>query len=262
MRAALLLAAIAAAPAGAQTVKSCVRQYQVEYENEAGISYDDWSAACRRGENMQSFYSAHLLAFQRERSVSVVREVLGTPTSQLEPGKVEAFMAVNPQFLPAELQAPYARKRKELASLGNNFSYPDLSSVIQQVDPQAQARADQARITVPKTDDPAVFVKQGWDELLQDENKWLLKATQCTEDQLSNQFLYKVAYETRRFKDQNGKWRKTKIARWFVHRNDPLDALVTRYRQLGGTATIGGTGFFGSKSAGLCSKGDQGSDLR
>ena len=82
----------------------------------------------------------------------------------------------------------------------------------------------------------------GMSEIRDDEERWLLQTTRCSERQLETQTSFSVVQDT---------WRKR--PRYFMSPKDPVFAMVARYR--GGDHSIqgiGGTATFGKGAGGIC----------
>ena len=230
-----LLLALAAPLDARPSLKDCRALYKPQYEKEAGIAFDEWDGACRSGYDMD-IYLATRRDEALQRSLFVVQEVLRTPDDQLSPEAIQAFLAVDPERLPPKIRAAYKERRPVLAyrvraSAAGGAEAADLDDVRAEAPPPTQ-RCPQRKAALYRT--------MGWDELTTDENRHLLKETRCREAQAEGEFTYCVAYDLKTVDGET-----LKVFHAFVYPNDPLDALVVRFRAAGAQADQG-TAFFGA----------------
>lgn len=167
----------------------------------------------------------------------LVDYVLKTPTADLTESAIPAFMELDPKALPAPLGPRVQAKQAELNAL---------RSIAESRKKPPIRRAGQEEDNLcPREEGSMQFVKalaeMGFEEITDDEERFLLKRTKCTECELQEEFTLKIVITPPEKK--GGKHRQ----HLFLSQSDPLMALVAKYRD--GSAI--GTDFFGA-FAGAC----------
>jgi hypothetical protein len=171
-----------------------------------------------------------VLAGGREEAkdkVALVQAVLKTPTAELLPDLIPEFLAVDPAVLPPKLRRPFAAKRLELYTLKQIADGRKKGGV----------RMPEADCSIPKEakgDSIGVLKMAGYEEISDEEEKFVEKETKCTEHDLMCEFSLQIVME------RMGKAQETRHY-YFLHTRDPLFGVVAQYRQ----GHSGQTHFFG-----------------
>jgi hypothetical protein len=158
----------------------------------------------------------------------LVRAFLDTPTAELQPDLIPEFLAIDPGELPKKLRQPYEAKRLELYTLKQIIEGKKKGNVRM---PEADCAIDKEA----KGDSVGVMKMAGYEEISEDEERWVMDKTKCTERDLQCEFTLQVLA---------AKAKKTGHARrfLFLHPKDPIFALVSQYREQGRAKQ---TNFFG-----------------
>jgi hypothetical protein len=170
-------------------------------------------------------------------SPETVREVeafLKVPTSDLPPGRIDAFLAIDLDSLPAKLQVPFKAKRVELYTLKQLAEGKKKGTI----------RTPDANCDVPKdakSGQAKVLLMAGYEEITDDELSCVMSRTKCSERELMCEFSLQEVIEL------VGK-KKEKRYRFFFHTRDPIMAVVGGCRGGNGQQT----NFFG-RGAPICS---------
>lgn len=158
----------------------------------------------------------------------LVQAFLETPTSELPPDLVPEFLSIDPAALPAKLRQPYAAKRLELYTLKQIVDSKKKGTVrmpAEDCSVEKEAKADSAKI----------LQMAGFTPITEDEERFVMDKTQCTERDLMCEFTLQIVIV---------KATKKKPAHrlLFLHPRDPIMALVGQYREMG---RVKQTNFFG-----------------
>lgn len=158
----------------------------------------------------------------------LVKAFLDTPTAELPPDLVPEFLAVDPLTLPKKMRQPYAAKRLELYTLKQIVDGKKRGTVRMPVEDcsiEKESKAESAKI----------LLMAGFALITEDEEKFVMDKTQCTERDLMCEFsLQIVRVEATK--------KKPAHRLLFMHPRDPLFALVGQYREVG---RVKQTNFFG-----------------
>lgn len=169
-------------------------------------------------------------------TVKLVRFFIKTPTAELPPELVEAFLAVKSETLPKKLRRPYEAKKLELYTLkqlavGKN---------------KGDYRITAEDCSAPKegrSQDAALLKQSGYVEIEEDEEQYLIDKTHCSQQKQMCEFTLQIIVETA--------GRRIVRRRYFLHGKDPLMALVSEYRASKGHRN---TNFFGLGSYPTCAQ--------
>lgn len=174
------------------------------------------------------------------KTLKLVEHFLKTPTGDLPPDDVPAFLAVDPATLPAKLRDKFEAKRIELLALKKNADAkykPPLRML---------GKGDSTEDDCGPPRDMAsvgIIQQMGFERIEQEEEEWLMRETRCTECELRTEFTLTLI--TTPPKKKGGK----KQLHYFLHSNDPIMTLLAGYRQ--GAKTTG-TAFFGIGAGPKC----------
>jgi hypothetical protein len=160
-------------------------------------------------------------------TLAMVQAFLKLPTDQLPAEHVPRFLDVDPEALPAKLKKPFLARRLELYTLKHLAEGRKKGSI----------RMPEENCIAPKeasSRDIHILKIAGYAEITEDEEKFLMKETKCTEHDLMCEFSLQVILD---------KENKIDKRRLFLHVKDPMSALVGMYRQYGRTRQ---TNFFGA----------------
>ena len=153
--------------------------------------------------------------------IKMVEYMLKTPMNEADPGLVSGFMKIDPETLPKKLRDKTRGKQMEIdavVKLHNGkkkgpFRFP------QACQPKRYEGPEGIRI---------MNLIIGNEEILWEEEDYIEKKTNCTEDQLLCEFSLNIVIMKR--KD------KPTLKRFFLMSQDPLMALVAEKRGGGGSA--------------------------
>jgi len=152
-------------------------------------------------------------------NVELVKAFLAAPTEQLPPEFIPEFLAVKAAELPQKLRQPFAAKRLELYTLKR----------IVEGRKKGRVRTPEADCSVAKEaqgGSVGLLKLAGYEEITEDEERWVMDKTKCSERHLMCEFTLQVVI---------AKAKKTVPARrsLFLHPKDPIFALVGQYRAQG-----------------------------
>ena len=167
-------------------------------------------------------------------TVKEVEAFLKAPTSELPPDKIDDFLAIDPDSLPAKLRTPFRAKRVELYTLKQLAEGKKKGTI----------RTPDADCSIPKdakSGEAKILLMAGYSEITGDELDCVKSRTKCTERDLMCEFSLQEVVE------RVGKKKEIKY-RFFFHERDPMMAVVAGCR--GGTG--GQTNFFG-RGGPICS---------
>lgn len=160
----------------------------------------------------------------------LVQAFLNTQTTELPPDLIPEFLAIDPQELPQKLRQPFAAKRLELYTLKQLVEGKKKGGVRM---PEADCSMDKEA----KSDSAGILKFAGYEEITDDEERWVMDKTKCTERDLQCEFTLQVV--TAKVKNK-----KTSYVRkfLFLHPKDPIFAMIAQYREVGRAKQ---TNFFG-----------------
>jgi hypothetical protein len=155
-------------------------------------------------------------------TLQVVDVVLKTPMADLDPRLIGPFQAVKLESLPKKLRRKVEEKQIEIATLIKLHDTKKKGSLIQ---PAEDCSEKDFVLPLSQTD---IFHQAGFVDVTEDELKYVMETTKCTEVDLGCRFSLKIFYT------------KPKPRVLAFHQNDPIMAIVAASHG-GGT----GTHFFG-----------------
>jgi hypothetical protein len=161
-------------------------------------------------------------------TVELVKAFLQTPTEQLPPDFIPEFLGIDPETLPKKLQQPYLAKRLELYTLKQLVEGKKKGIV----------RMPDADCSIPKeskSDSAGVLKMAGYETITDDEERWVMDKTKCTERDLMCEFTLQVV-------NTKGKKPGSERRLLFLNPRDPIFALIGQYRAVGRQKQ---TNFFG-----------------
>jgi hypothetical protein len=169
-------------------------------------------------------------------TIKLVEHVTLSDTGALNPELIPAFMEVDRTTLPGRLRAAYDAKVAELESL-RKISEGKGKAPIRRAGKEEITECDPEHNSLQYVQ---MLPKNGFDEISQDEENFLLKRTKCTQCELMLEFSLKIVIVPPQGKQ------KHHTSYRFLSQSDPLMALVAQYR-----SKHVGTNFFGA-FAGAC----------
>ncbi|MCX5787249.1 MAG: hypothetical protein NTX64_01890 [Elusimicrobia bacterium] len=176
-------------------------------------------------------------------TVKLVEYFLKTQTADLPPERVPEFIAVNRATLPVKLQDRFEVKRMELLALKKNVDgkgKPPLRLLGKDTISTGEECGPPREMTDFGVN---MLVSMGWAEIDEEEEKWLLSETSCTECELRTEFTLELVLSPP--KKKGGK----KLLHFFLNGQDPILNLIAAHRA--GLQTTG-THFFGIGSGPKC----------
>jgi hypothetical protein len=199
-----------------------------------------WPGAARAADSPQP--SPPAAAGVDVDTLEMVKAFLKIPTSELPVDLIPRFLAVDPAALPKPLRRPTAAKRLELYTLKQLGQTRKQGNIII---PDAQCEAPKDA----KSQDVALLMKAGYQEITEEEEAWLTGRTRCTEHDMLCEFSLQILDE------EFGAGRKVRRRRrYFLFcRNscDPLMVLVGVHRA---HVNDPNTNFFGTGAGPVCSR--------
>lgn len=169
----------------------------------------------------------------------LVDYVTKTDTGALDPKAIPRFMELDLSAMSPGRRSAARAKRLELKALKKAMeskSKPPIRRAGQEPDQSCEAEEG--------TDmQVGMLQRMGFMPVTEDEVKFLVERTKCTECELSEEFTYTI-YIVRGDKAK----KKPDVKHTFIHAKDPLMALVSQYRSGG----KGGTDFFSVGFFGAC----------
>lgn len=169
----------------------------------------------------------------------LVDYVTKTDTGSLDPKAIPRFMELDLAAMSPGRQAAAKAKRLELKALKKAMESKSKPPIR-----RAGAEPDQSCDAEEGNDmQVAMLQRMGFMPVTEDEVKFLVERTKCTECELTEEFTYTI-YIVRGDKAKKKPDRK----HTFIHAKDPLMALVSQYRNGG----KGGTDFFSVGFFGAC----------
>lgn len=173
-----------------------------------------------------------------KETVELVELFLKADTGDLPPDHIPRFLAVEPASLPPKLRERAQAKQSELRAL-MRVSKSKKKGYLKRlgVEEPAQCRIEQGSPTYVQA-----LLAFGFDEIYEDEEKFLMERTRCEECELQEESSLTFVLIPAKKKGE----RPTK--RMFMSMNDPFHILIATYRK----KTGGQTDFFGVGSQGAC----------
>jgi len=159
-------------------------------------------------------------------TLAMVKTFLKLPTEKLPAAHVGRFLGVDPGALPEKLRKPFLAKRLELYTLKQIADGKKRGTV----------RMPEEKCSAPimaQGNSAGILLSAGFVEIYDDEEKFVMDKTNCTENDLQCEFTLQIVIEK--------KGNKT-FRRLFLHERDPIMAIVGQYRDAGKTKQ---TNFFG-----------------
>jgi len=175
------------------------------------------------------------LAAADKDTIELVEFFIKSPTADLPPSAVPAFMKIDPKTLPEKLRAPYEAKKMELLAL-QKLAGGKRAPLIRRYD-----------MPEPKCEKPVKGTPQllrawtmaGFMEATEEEVMMASSETKCSRCELETEFtLQRMSWE----EPKKRKNEKTKI-RYFFYSTDPVWMFIDMYRKNLKVTT--GTAFFG-----------------
>lgn len=158
-------------------------------------------------------------------TVQLVEYFLKVEPSQANPTLVEPFLAVKTDTLPEKLRSRATAKQVEISALLRLHDTRKAGSIIQPM--EGCSEKDFVKpLTMAR-----FFPYPGYEPVEEDELKFVMDKTRCTEIDLGCRFSMLIFY-------QKGKDRIVKFAA-----TDPIMALVAQARKKGGSTNFFGSGF-------------------
>ncbi|MDE2237189.1 MAG: hypothetical protein KGK30_04820 [Elusimicrobia bacterium] len=170
------------------------------------------------------------------QEIKFVESFLRTPIAKLPTNRIDDFMSVDPQTLPARLRRPYAARRLELQTCKQLAEGKKKGPIL-------MSSKDCAIPKEAKSDSARILKMAGFEEIQEDEEQYLIHRTSCSERDMMCDYSLQIIIT----RDKQGRPARR---RYFLYPNDPLMALVAEYRSHGRVG--GNTNFFGGKMGVLC----------
>jgi hypothetical protein len=159
-------------------------------------------------------------------TIDLVNYFLKVDLADANPKLIDPFLAVKTETLPKKLQAKAAAKQVEVTQL---LRIHDVKKKGIFVQPSAAAQACTAADFVKPLSMSGMF--SGYEVVTEDELKYVIDQTKCTEDDLGCRFSMLIFFE-------KGKDRVIKF-----NPADPIMAKVAEYRGKGGSSHFFGMGY-------------------
>lgn len=172
-------------------------------------------------------------------TVKFVEYFLKTKTAELDAGRIDSFMRILPETLPERLRAKTRAKQSELSAL-RKLAEMKRKPPIRRAGLEPINQCEQQEGTKKQV---KVLVEMGFIQIEEDEERWLMEQTRCTECELMLEFSLTVIMVPAEKKGGDT------LKYLFIHAKDPLAALLVRYRQ---GKSAHGTDFFSVGFAGAC----------
>ena len=174
-----------------------------------------------------------LAASATKDQVDMVQAFLKLPVDQTPPDHIDEFLAVDPAGLPKKLLTPFKARRLELYTLKQLHKRKKYGTIISSDD--ACAVPHEA-----KSGEVGLLLIVGYQEIDEDEKKWVEDKTKCTERDMLCEFTLQVVDE---------KVKKKVVRHYYLYCKgaacDPLMVLIGAHRS---RADGKQTNFFGSGS--------------
>ncbi len=157
-------------------------------------------------------------------TVKLAEYFVRTPVPDENPHLVEPFLAVNADTLPARLREKALARQLELRSLLRLHDTKKKGNWL-----QPASDCDMHSFIKHFHDMPA-YQMAGYVPITEDEEKYIMGKTHCTELDMGCQFTLTIFYD------------KGRPRRLMLHMNDPLDALAAESHHPGGQTNFFGVG--------------------
>ena len=160
----------------------------------------------------------------------LVQAFLDTPTIELPPDLIPEFLALAPEELPEKLRPGFAAKRLELYTLKQIVEGKKKGGV--------RMPEENCSLTKDAKGDSVGIVRAaGFVEINDEEERWVMDKTKCTEHDLQCEFTLQIV--AARVKNKKASYVQRFL---FMHPKDPIFALIAQYREMG---RVKQTNFFG-----------------
>lgn len=168
-------------------------------------------------------------------TIQLVEFFIKSPTSDLPPSAVPAFMRVDPKTLPEKLRTPYEAKKEELLAL-QKIAEGKRKPLIRRYE-MAEPKCDKPAAGTPEL--LRAWTMAGFMEATEEEVMIASSETKCSRCELETEFtLQRMSWDD----PKKGKNKKTGI-RYFFYNMDPVWMFIDMYRKNLKVTT--GTAFFG-----------------
>jgi hypothetical protein len=175
-------------------------------------------------------------------TLEMVKAFLKLPVNELPADFIPRFLAVDPAALPGKLRRPYEAKRLELYSL-RQLGQTKKKGIVILPDDRCEVPKD------AKSQDISILMSAGYQEITEEEERWLTQRTRCTEHDMLCEFSLQVLDE------KVGAGHKARRRRrYFLFCGaacDPLMVLVGVHRA---HVKDPNTNFFGVNASPVCSR--------
>ena len=173
-----------------------------------------------------------------KETVEFVGLFLKSETSSLPPEGIPKFLAVDPASLPSFLRVKCRAKQTELRAL-MRISQGKKKAPLRRISSEEKARCSTEEGGKQYIDALRAF---GFDEIYDDEERFLMDRTRCTECELQEESSFVIVAVPPKKKGELPE------RRLFMSQNDPFFAIITAYRKKSG----GQTDFFSIGFHGAC----------
>jgi hypothetical protein len=157
-------------------------------------------------------------------TLQLVQYFLKTPTADASPKLIDPFLAVNTDALPKKIRGKAAAKQVEINALLRLHDTKKKGSFIQ------PAEGCNAHDFVKPLSMLAYFPDPGYETVTEDELKYVMDKTKCTEDDLGCRFSMLIFFQEK----------KDRVVKF--NASDPIMALVAEARGKGGSTHFFGAG--------------------
>jgi hypothetical protein len=157
-------------------------------------------------------------------TLRIVDVVLKNEISDVDPRLIEPFLAIKPESLPVKLRKKVQSRQIEISSLLKLHDTKKKGSLIQ------PAQDCSEKDFVGPLSSEGIYKNAGYAEINEDELKYVMEKTKCTELDLGCHFTFKIFFT------------KPKPRVLMFHEKDPLMAMVA---QSHGEGAGGNSHFFG-----------------
>ena len=152
-------------------------------------------------------------------TVELVEYFLKVPTSEADPKFVPQFLAVDAQSLPKKLRRKAQSKQIEIQTLIKLHDEKKAGSFVMPLE------GCTAKDFVLPLDQAALYLTLGFEEIDEDELKYVTDRTKCDEVDLGCRFSLKIFFQ------------KKKDRRLMFNASDPIMAIVAEARSKGGSGS-------------------------
>lgn len=156
--------------------------------------------------------------------IELVQYFIEIPITEANPKLIDPFLAIDVETLPKKLRRKAKGKQIEISTLLKLHETKKAGSLIQ---PDAVCTGEEM---VKKLEEAGLYLGFGYEEVDEDELKYVMTKTKCTEIDLGCRFSLKIFYT------------KPKPRRLAFYSSDPIMALVAESRGKGGSTRFFGIG--------------------